>query len=320
MTQLITCIGEILIDFLPIEEDGRTVGFRMHPGGSPMNVAVGIARLEQPVAFASKISGDMFGRFLRNFLDQQGVDTRFLLNSTAQSTLAFVTMTGGEPDYSFYTTATADTLLAVEELPEELFSETRIFHFGSISLLRGTTPTAILAAAERLKGHALLSFDPNLRPGLVEDERSYRALLERALRLADVVKISAADLGWLVPDQPVEQAAADLLSHGAALVVLTRGGEGVLALRREGGALRSFSLPAFNVDVVDTVGAGDSFSGGLLASLAERGVLSRDALEALPQEELAASLRYATAVSALTCARAGADPPNRATVAQFLGQ
>jgi fructokinase len=302
MQNLITSMGEILIDFLPIKERNQTVGFLMHPGGAPMNVAVGVARLGQPAAFASKVSLDMFGRFLRDFVAQQGVDSRFMLDTAAQSTLAFVKMTGAEPEYNFYTTATADTLLTIDELPDALFAETRMLHYGSISLLRGTTPAAVLATARRLKG------------------RGYRATLQQAMHLADILKISAADLQWLMPDLRVEEAAARLLALGAALVVVTRGGAGVYALRSQDGGARPLELPAFPVNVVDTVGAGDSFSGGLLASLAERAVFSRTALEALSLDELASCLRFATAVSALTCTRAGADPPDRATVARFLAE
>ncbi len=139
-----------------------------------------------------------------------------------------------------------------------------------------------------------------------------------ALGLADLIKISAADLRWFAPNQTLEQAAESLLDRGVALAVVTRGGEGVLAVRREGGSVRRITLPPFKVDVVDTVGAGDSFSGGFLASLAERGVVTREALERLPLDELERSLRFATAVSALTRTRAGADPPDRAAVDQFL--
>jgi fructokinase len=316
MRHLITSMGEILIDFLPITGDDRTVGFRMHPGGAPMNVAIGVARLGQPAAFASKISTDMFGRLLRGFVEEQGVDPRFLLDAAAQSTLAFVDLSGSEPEYNFYTTDTADTLITIDELPEALFNETRILHYGSISLLRGTTPEAVLATAERLKGRALLSCDPNLRPPLIRDQQAYRATLDRALRLADIIKISAVDLEWFAPGRLVEDAAADLLALGAALVVVTRGEQGVLALRSEAGS--PIRLPAFPITLADTIGAGDSFSGGLLASLAERGVDSRTALEALPPAELTTCLRFATAVSAITCTRAGADPPDRATVEQFL--
>jgi fructokinase len=314
MSRLITCIGEVLVDFLPIEEGGRTVGFRMHAGGSPFNVAVGLARLGQPVAFASKISSDLFGRYLREHVEAEGISTRFLLTSQAPSTLAFVAIEEAEAAYAFYDEGAAHTLLAPGEVPSELLEETTILHFGSISLLRGTTPAAVLQTVRRLKGRALLSFDPNLRPGLVRDPTSYRALLDELLSLADIIKVSAADLAWLAPGQSIEQAAADLLAHGPALVAVTQGGEGVLALRHESRIV----VPGFSIQVEDTVGAGDAFSAGLLAGMAERGVTSRSALEEMPGEELVAALTFGAAVAALTCMRQGADPPRRGQVAQFL--
>jgi fructokinase len=314
MSHLITCMGEVLVDFLPIEEGGRTVGFSMHAGGSPFNVAVGLARLGRPVAFAGKISSDMFGRYLREHVEAEGISTRFLLTSQAPSTLAFVAIEEAEAAYAFYGEGAAHTLLGMEELPPELFEETAILHFGSISLLRGTTPAAVLQTVQRLKGHALLSFDPNLRPGLVRDPTSYRALLDELFSLSDIVKVSAADLSWLAPGQSIDQAAADLLARGPALVAVTRGSEGVLALRRESRIV----VPGFSVRVEDTVGAGDAFSAGLLAALAERGVTSRAGLEEMPGEALTATLNFGAAVAALTCMRRGADPPRREQVAQFM--
>lgn len=316
MKLLITSIGEVLVDFLPIEEDGRTAGFKTHPGGSPFNVAVGLARLGRPVAFASKISSDLFGRYLLEHVEAEGIDTRFLLPSEAPSTLAFVAIEDGEPAYAFYDQGAADTLLAPEEVPDALLDETSILHFGSISLLRGTTPAAVLETVRRMKGRALLSFDPNLRPGLVRDATAYRALLDRLFSLADIVKLSAADLAWLAPGQAVEQVMEDLLSRGPALVTVTRGGEGVVALRRQ----EQSAVPGFSVQVADTVGAGDAFTAGLLAGLSERGVASRNALEELPAEELTATLRFGAAVAALTCKRFGADPPHRGQVIEFLGE
>jgi fructokinase len=223
-------------------------------------------------------------------------------------------MEGGEPAYAFYGEGTADALLTVEELPAPLFEETAILDFGSISLLRGTTPAAVLATAERLKGKALLAFDPNVRPGLVHDEAAYRDLLDKLVALADIVKISTADLAWLAPHQPPGEAAADLLARGPALVVVTQGDRGVLALRGHD----RLGVPAFKLEVVDTVGAGDAFSAGLFAALMERGVVSHPALEHLDEHELEASLRFAAATSGLTCTRPGADPPRRAEVAAFL--
>src|SRR5687768_16584032 len=148
----------------------------MHAGGAPYNVAVGLARLGQPTAFAGKVSSDLFGRYLRQCAEQEGIDTRFLLTADAPSTLAFVGTEQGEPVYAFYDQGAADTTLTVDEMPTALFEETSILHFGSISLLRGSTPAAVVAIVERLKGRALLSFDPNVRPGVVRDDEVYRAL------------------------------------------------------------------------------------------------------------------------------------------------
>lgn len=320
VSAFITSIGEILIDFLPIEVGGTTTGFTMHPGGGPFNVAVGIARLGQPVAFASKISADFFGRYLRAYATSQQIDTRFLAtDDRALSTLAFVDREGGEPSFTFYGNETADTRLTADDLPDTFFDETAILHFGGISLLRGTTPDAILHAAERLHGKALLSFDPNWRPALVRDEEAYRDLLRRLFALADIVKLSVADIACLAPNQPVERVGADLLAAGAALVVVTRGSQGVLALRSSAtGEPQRWEVPSFSVRVMDTVGAGDAYSAGLLAGLAERGVDSRAALLALPPEKMRAILHFAAATAALTCTRAGANPPHRAEVDLFL--
>jgi fructokinase len=315
MKHLITSMGEILIDFLPTVEGGQTVGFRMHAGGSPFNVAMGAARLGIPTAFASKLSTDLFGRFLSERVHAESIDTRFLLSSDAQTTLAFVAKENNEPVYAFYSEGTADTLITPTEVPAALFEDTGILHFGSISLLLGTTPAAVVSTVERLKGSALLSFDPNVRAGLVRDEPAYRALLDRLFGMTDIVKISAADLDWLMPGLDSSEASARLLAKGPALVVVTQGVQGVLARRGDD----SCEVPAFPVEVVDTVGAGDAFSAGMLAGFMDRAVTSRAALDRLSPDDLVSVLRLGAAVSALTCTRAGADPPTRAEVSAFLG-
>jgi fructokinase len=313
-------MGEILIDFIPIDEQGETVGFRMHPGGSPFNVAVGLARLGQHTAFVSRLARDFFGRYLHAHLESQGIATSLLCyDEQAQSTLAFVALEDGEPVYSFYDQGAADTLLTIDDIPAACLEETRILHFGSISLLRGTTPSAVVATVEKLKGRALLSFDPNVRPALIRDEPAYRHLIGRLVALSDIVKLSAADIDWLAPAQPYEQVASNMLAQGAALVVVTRGNMGALVLRATpDGTPQRWDVPAFVVPTADTVGAGDAFSAGLLAALAERAVSVRAALLQLDVEELERVLHFASAVSAVTCMRAGADPPTRAEVEQFL--
>jgi fructokinase len=313
MATLFTAIGEILIDFTPINERGATVGFRMHPGGSPLNVAVGLARLGARVEFAGKVSTDFFGRFLAAHLKHEGVGTRFLSHSDAPSTLAFVTLEDGDPAFSFHREGAADTLLLPRDLPEEI-AQTQFLHFGSISLMNEPTAGTITGLVEQLRSRAILSFDPNIRPGLISDRRRYRELLARLFQSADIVKISATDLRWFDPDHSPEGAAGALMEMGPALVAVTQGPRGAYA-RWHAGEVR---VPARAVEVVDTVGAGDAFTSGLLFALVERGVTSRAGLQEMRTDVLEAGLRFATASAAVTCTRAGADPPRRDEVEAVL--
>jgi fructokinase len=310
---LCTAIGEILIDFTAIVERGQTVGFRMHPGGSPFNVAVGLARLGGRVEFAAKVSTDFFGRFLRGHLEREGIGTRFLAPSDAPTTLAFVALEAGEPEFSFYQQGTADTLLRAADLPVSI-EATQVLHFGSISLLREPTASTIAGLVDRLHGRALVSFDPNIRPRQITPPQEFRQFLDRLWPLADLVKLSVADLRWLVPDRPVEAAAATLLERGPTLVVVTLGADGCHA------CCRRFSRrqPAPRVEVVDTVGSGDAFTAGLLSRLAEMAVVTRHGLETVAPPVLEEALRFALAAAALNCTRSGADPPRREEVANFL--
>ncbi len=296
----------------------ETVGFRMFPGGAPMNVAVGLARLGQPTAFVSKVSTDYFGRFLRHYLEAEHINTRFLISDPALSTLAFVAIENNEPAFTFYGEGAADTLLTVDDLPPELFEQTRVLQIGGISLLRGSTPDTILAAVERMHDQALIAFDPNIRPALIEDSTSYRVLLDKLFGMADLVKISAVDLDWLMPGNPLDKAAQEVVARGAALVVVTRGAHGAMALRATDGSTEVFEVSGFSVTVADTVGAGDAFNSGLLAALAERDALTRAALMALSADAIREVLRFASATAALNVQKAGANPPTRAEVAAFL--
>jgi fructokinase len=308
-------MGECLIDFLPLQKGEETVAFRMHPAGSPLNVAVGVVRLGQPAAIACKIANDYFGRFLQSIIRAEGIDTRFLTMATGRSTLAFVAMEVGQPTFSFYREGAADTLLTVADVPDALLTETSILHIGSISLLSGTTPETVLATVEQLKGQVLVSLDPNVRPDLVQDEQGYRALLKRLFALTDILKLSDADLAWLMPNRPVEQAVHELLAQGPALVIVTRGVQGAIAAMAGPSVV---SVPAFPVDVVDTVGAGDAFSAALLVDLARRRMVTRAALQNGSDKNLEEILREASAAAALNCTRAGADPPHSVEVEQLL--
>lgn len=315
MRPLFTALGEILVDFTPIVEEGRTVGFRMHAGGSPYNVAVALARLGGRVEFAGKISADFFGRFLEEHLRCEGIGTRFLAHSSAPTTLAFVAFEQGEPSFAFYGEGAADTLLQAHELPAEI-EDTQVLHFGSISLLRGPTAATIAGLVRRLRRRVVLSCDPNIRPALIADPGGYRQTLTQLLEAADIVKMSETDARWFSPNRPTETVAADILALGPALVVITRGGRGAYAWSHTAEA----RVPAPAVRVVDTVGAGDAFTAGLLIHLAEQDAVSRDRLVALHADGLGAALRFAAAVAALTCTRAGADPPRRPEVDAFFSR
>lgn len=319
MERYLVCLGEILIDFLPIERNDDVTGFTLHPGGGPYNVAVGLARLGQPTAFVSKLGDDFFGRRLRAAVRAEGIADAWLPTAAGRaSTLAFVAHEHGEPAFTFYGDGAADTTLTPPELPHDLLDQARLLHFGGISLLRGSTPEAALTAAATLRGRALVSLDPNVRPALIHDAAAYRAILERAIAACDLLKVSAADTAWLAPEVDVLDYAAAQLTAGPALVLVTRGGAGVTALRQSATGVERVDVPGFNVTVADTVGAGDSFTAGFLAALAEGAIFDRAALAALPRSQLEAALRYGAGVAAINCTRPGADPPRAAEVAQFL--
>ena len=339
MSTLVTCMGESLIDFVPLiatdrsesvagagdgkpEDRGKVLpgsavstDFRMHSGGSILNVAVGLARLGHHVAFAGKIAEDFFGHHLLLTLKTEGVDTRFVSTAKAQTALAFVAMEEGEPVYSFYGDGTADTLLTADDVPVSLYQETALLHVGSVSLLRGTTPATVLETFERLKGKALLSLDPNIRVSLIHDEAAYRALLQRLIALTDILKLSNVDLAWLMPGVSMEESLLHLCGLGPALVIITQGEKGVLA---RSGSSQALHISTYPITVIDTVGAGDTFCAGVLARLADEAILSRERVLALTEQELQAVISFASAAAALNCTREGANPPHRSEVEHYL--
>lgn len=304
---MIVVCGEALIDFTPATF-GKAEGYRAHPGGSPYNVAVGLGRLEAPVAFLGKISRDFFGERLRQNLRDNGVDLRYVREGREPSTLAFVhAPTGREPQFTFYGEGTADRRLLPEDVPPTFPSDVQALHFGSISLVLEPAATTLDSVMHREHGRRLISFDPNVRPGLITDRGIYLSRLEGWVRLADVVKVSRADLSWLCPEEPFERAAERWKGLGPALVVVTLGSNGAAGWGETGTARD----PGMRVRVVDTVGAGDAFTAGLLAWLDRTSRLARREVERLTPRDLAGALGYANRVAALTCTRPGADPPRR---------
>lgn len=304
---MILVCGEAIIDFTPTQ-CGADEGFVPRPGGSPLNVAVGLARLGTASGFFGRISKDPFGRQLHGYLECNGVDLTLLRRGSEPTALAFVMNNEqGDAEYVFRWEATADRRLVAHDLPEALPERVAALHVGSLATTLEPAASTLEALTEREKGWRLVSFDPNVRPPLVPDRAAYLERLERLVASADLVKVSDDDLGWISPEEPAEEIARRWQDSGPALVVVTRGADGVFAVAANGVA--EAGTP--RVKVVDTVGAGDAFTSGLLAWLAEHGRLDRVSLERLGRPELDQALEFAARVAALTCTRAGADPPLR---------
>jgi len=303
--------GEALIDFTSTSP----LAFQGHAGGSPLNTAVACARLGQPTGFFTQLSTDLFGEALFRHLEENGVDMRFVLRSSAPSTLAFVEHAPGTNRYAFFRNGAAEAGYEPRPLPE-LPAETRFVHFGSISLLQepaASTIEAIVAANARKK---LVVLDPNVRPTLIPDLEAYRARFARWLASTDLLKLSNEDVDLLAPGLSPARAAEEWLAVGPRAVVITYGASGAI-LHRPGAAPLEVSAPA--VAVVDTIGAGDTFTAGLSVALAQREVYTAEQLRTLPDEMWHQVLRFAAVAAALNCTRAGANPPRLAEVLAFLG-
>jgi fructokinase len=330
----VVCMGEALIDFVAAESGvgvGEASGFVRAPGGAPANVAVGVARLGRTSAFLGKVGDDPFGRFLERTFAGAGVDTGGMVFDPRHRTgLAFVSLKeDGERDFCFFRNPSADRTYRREDLDFARIAGGQIFHFGSITLIDRITRTATRAAIEIARSAGLLiSYDPNLRPSLWPDLVTARKGILRAAKYADIVKVSAEELVFLVTDAdtfPVEPDPITAVAGYAVrligrcpnieLLVVTLGAQGCY-WRGWGGRGR---LPGWPVSAVDTTGAGDGFVAGMLTGLLEQGVTDRERLRAIQAESLKAIFEKANAVGALTTTQKGAIPalPTAAQVAEF---
>jgi fructokinase len=310
----IALTGEALIDFTASE--AGTLGFLGHEGGSPLNTAVACARLGQPTGFLTQLSTDLFGERLMGFLERNGVDTSFILRSNAPSTLAFVERTPQTNRYAFYTRGSADATWAPEPLPQ-LPADCRFLHFGSISLLQEPAATRIAELVTANAGRRVIVFDPNVRPSLIPDMPAYRTRVMEWLAMADMVKLSDEDAELLAPGRPVDALAAECLQAGVHAVIVTRGGAGATLWRT---GREPLTVAAPRVEVVDTIGAGDTFTAGLSVSLLAHGVGHPAQLGELSDEAWREVMHFAATAAALNCTREGADPPTLQAVEAALAQ
>jgi len=303
--------GEALFDFFS-ENDASglasKVNFKAIAGGSPFNVAVGLRRLGVDAALLAGLSTDYLGRRLLQVLQDEGVCQDYLLDFTAPTTLAMVAVgANGSPQYSFRGEGCADRQLQPQHLPA-LGPEVRGLHIGSFSLVVQPIADTLLALVRRESGRRLISLDPNVRLNPEPDINLWRNRIATLVELADLIKVSDEDLHLLYPGQDPAQVIEGWLQHRCQLVFLTRGGEGASVFSRVHG---SWSTPACEVKIADTVGAGDTFQAALITWLTEQQLDSVEGVKQLGREQIDRMLKFAVQAAALTCSKTGPDLPYR---------
>jgi fructokinase len=308
---MILISGEALIDLIP--DPIRASAYDAVLGGSPYNVAIGLSRLGAPTAFISRISADGNGEALATSLAENGVNLSYIARDSRPTMLAFVmrgtAKTGSR--YSFYLDATAFD--GPWPFPTEWPKGARHLHVGSVAAVEPRHGQSVLAALTAARPHATISFDPNIRPLVTPDRDSVAPLVERQVSLAYLVKASQEDLEWLYPDRSVEESLAAWTKAGPRFCVATMGERGALAMLGK----ERIEVPAPRVEVVDTVGAGDSFMSALLSAMDRDNALGAKA-PSPARSDLERWLRFAATASAITCARKGSDPPTRKEVEAAL--
>jgi fructokinase len=297
--------GDAFVDLTSTTSAAGGPAYEPHPGGSCLNVAVGLGRLGVPTALLARVSDDGFGELLRRHLTASGVDGTLLLPCSEPTGLSVADVRDGVAAYRFYNLGTADRGLRPEHLATLALPAGAALHVGSVALAYEPQAPTLVDLVRAEAPRRLVSLDPNVRPGVVDDEAVYRARLAELVGLADVVKVSDEDLAWLHPGEPPEDVARRWLASGPALVLVTSGAEGAWAVTAE----HETRVAPPRVAVVDTVGAGDSFMAATLGWLERAGRLDRPGVDGLRADDLDALVRFAVRAAADTCTRAGAEPP-----------
>lgn len=301
---MILCCGEALIDMLPRTTTLGEDAYAPYAGGAIFNTAIALGRLGVPTGFFTGLSDDMMGDILRKTLRESGVDYSYCATLSRPTTVAFVKLVDGHATYAFYDEGTAGRMITEAELPA-LGDTCEALHFGAISLIPEPCGTTYEALLEREHEKRVISLDPNIRPGFIKDKDAHMARIRRMAAMADIVKFSDEDLAWFGLDGDEDALARYWLHHGARLVVVTRGADGAIGYTAE----HKVTVPSERVSVVDTVGAGDTFDAGVLASLKMQNLLTKQQVAKLDEEQIAKALGLGAKAAAVTVSRAGANPP-----------
>jgi len=307
---MILCIGEAVIDMFQKNIPNAGEVFMPLPGGCSYNMSIAISRLKQSAAFLGKISTNFFGEIQIRRLKENNVRDDLLIRSEKNPILAFIkTEAGREPQYAFYDEGTCDVSLSIEELPS-LPDETTCIVFGSVSMTMEPIATTIETFINKAAEKTVVAFDPNIRPMMIKDKAAYLKRFEKWAGLSTIVKISAEDYNYIRANTDPREALRSIIDMGSKLAIMTLGPEGALAMLKRGADLIEVSSPAVDAGpVADTVGAGDTFLGAMLAWLQRRGKLSHNAIASLSEKDLNDALVFANKAAAIVCTRRGAEPP-----------
>ena len=313
----VVALGELLIDFTENgrSDQGNTL-FEANPGGAPCNVLAMLGKLGRKCAFIGKVGDDMFGSLLRTVVQEAGICTDALLtDSQARTTLAFVkTAANGDRDFSFYRNPGADMMLTEDELPTAMLRDTRIFHFGTLSMTHEAVRQAtVKAVATAREAGAVISFDPNLRPPLWDSMITARAQIKWGLSQADVVKIADNEITFMTGEEDLTRAAEALLDlyPNIRLLNVTAGPDGSCAYC----CGHRVPVPGFRLGgTIETTGAGDTFCACVLYNVLENGLENRS------EESLHDMLRFANAAAYLVTTKKGAirSMPEKQQVIELL--
>jgi len=303
---MILCCGEALIDMLPRTTTEGEAAFAPYVGGAVFNTAIALGRLGAPASFFSGLSSDLFGGQFREALGASKVSSTYAHTSPRPTTLAFVRLTNGQATYTFYDENTAGRMLTIDDLPK-LGAEIEAMLFGAISLISEPAGSAYEEFMRREHKSRVMMLDPNIRPNFIPDKAKHLRRIREMMAMADIVKLSDEDLNWFDEAGSHEEVVRNWLERGPKLIVVTHGSEGAVGYSKE----HKVAVVPQKVKVVDTVGAGDTFNAGILASLHEQGLLTKAAIGSLPEDAIRKALELGAKAAAVTVSRAGANPPWR---------
>lgn len=289
---------------LPRQTREGETAYAPYPGGAVYNTAIALGRLGAGSGFLCGLSKDLFGDLLLEQMKNSGVDASLSPRLDRPCTLAFVKLVNGQATYAFYDENSALKALTEADLPD-LPGNINALFFGGISLVSEPCGTAYEALMTREAGNRVTMIDPNIRQGFVTDENATRARIERMMALADIVKLSDEDLFWLKGEGDIAKQVDQIRASGARIVLITEGAKGVTAYHNRG----SLFVPSEKVDVIDTVGAGDTFNAGFLSSLSASGAMTREGIAGIDDKVLRNALTRGARAAAVTVSRAGANPP-----------